>query len=139
MGKSKDSIIEKIPEIIYLVKENGYTQSDLSRKYEISKSTISDLFNKKYNYHVKFEYFGCSLDDLKKSLKENNKNYLRTRSKNQTGKLTDDDILNIFDLYRKGCSLNEIGQKYNLSKQFISKITRGEVYKYQLEKLNLKG
>lgn len=94
--KEKENYINlQIEKMIYDTVENNCTYKDLSRKYNISTSTIKKYFLKQKNYQI-----------LEETLKENAKK--KQIKKNNT------DINNPLVNYK---------QKYNLSSRDISKIT----------------
>lgn len=111
-NQSYSSILtpNQVEEIRSLLKNTETSVSDIAEKYKIGTSSISDINNGDTWFDKDIVY------PLRTSIYDR--------------KLTEEDVLKIYDMLRDGVSFQDIGKLFQCSTTNISNINYGKVHKY---------
>lgn len=101
----------QLKEINFLFKK-GFSNKDISKKYNIDSSTVSRYRNKLKRNVGKLE------------------DYSIIKNSTYSKKFTRQDVLNIFDLLLKGASQKDIAKLMNVNISTITDINKGKTYTY---------
>lgn len=106
---------EEVQKIKILLKENKKSYLEIVNLFENCTLRILNRINIGENWH----------DDREE--------YPLRKFKKSKGKLTNEQVLDIIDSYKKGISVIELSKKYNVSTQSIYDIINHKTYKYLTE------
>lgn len=125
--KSHHAILSEnqVVDILNKWSSGQYTQIKLAQEYDINRTTICDIIQNKTWKHIQRPII--NIDNLK-AIQKKNKIYSHPENASKVSKI---EVKEIIRLYQSGnYTQKELGAKYNITREAVGKIIRGENWKH---------
>jgi hypothetical protein len=135
--RTKKTTFSKVANIKFLLQLGEFSIGEISRYFEVGRSTVSNINSEKYFKYVEAELSeeGEELLETMRKDKEEKKKEREERVENDSklngrAKLTENQVIEIIDLLSGKDSLISIARRYGVTTSVINNISNGVTWKH---------